>query len=53
LSDRDEKEALLDIRDYFRRRGRLLAAIPISAQSPRSIGRAWFLKSPFGARPTC
>jgi hypothetical protein len=30
-----KKEALLDLRDYyFRRRGRLLAAIPVSAQSP-------------------
>ena len=29
----DEKEALLDIRNYFRRRGRLLAAIPVSIQS--------------------
>jgi hypothetical protein len=27
----DEKEALLDRRDYFRRRGYLLAAIPVSA----------------------
>jgi hypothetical protein len=36
----DEKEALPDIRDYFRRRECLLAAIPVSARSPRRVRQA-------------